>query len=35
MITGNDSKTLALCTYRETEEVLTAIGDFLQPLPGA
>jgi len=35
MITGNDSKILALCTYRETEDVLTTIGDFLKMLPGA
>jgi len=35
MITGNDLKTLTLCAYRETEDVLTAIGDFLQTLPDA
>jgi hypothetical protein len=35
MITGNDSKKLTLCAYRGTEGVLTAIGDFLQTLPGA
>ncbi|MCK4741088.1 MAG: nucleoside 2-deoxyribosyltransferase [Anaerolineales bacterium] len=35
MITGNDSKRLTLCTYQGTEDVLTAIDDFLQALPGA
>ena len=35
MITGNDSKTLTLCAYRGTEDVLTTIGDFLKTLPGA
>ena len=34
MITGNDSKTLTLCAYRETEDALTKIGDFLKTLPG-
>ena len=35
IITGNDSKTLTLCTYIETEDVLTAIDEFLHALPGA
>ncbi len=34
MITGNDSKTLTLCTYQRTGDVLTAIDDFLLALPG-
>ena len=34
MITGNDSKTLTLCTYQGIEGVLAAIDDFLQTLPG-
>jgi hypothetical protein len=34
MITGNDSKTLTLCTYQGTGDVLTAIDDFLLALPG-
>jgi len=34
MIIGNDSETLALCTYQGTDDVLTAIDDFLQTLPG-
>lgn len=35
MITGNDSKTLTLCTYQGAGDVLAAVDDFLQTLPGA
>jgi len=35
MITGNDSKTLTLCTYQGKGDVLAAVDDFLQTLPVA
>ena len=35
MITGNDSKTISLSTYKGTNGVLKVIDDFLQSVPGA